>query len=195
MSSQKTRQSQTKPPHWPLDVCYISEPCYHPSVPLEVLAQIKPRLVAPGVPSHTGAKRSAVIIQRISDPTHPANGQRGLFAAKKIPPRTHILDYTGEVHGDDRSESDYDLSLFRSQDGTNIGVDASHMGNEARFVNDYRGVKARPNAVFQERRTEGGELRMSVWSGSENIRKGEEILVSYGKSWWQARSTEPEEQI
>ncbi|OCH96678.1 SET domain protein [Obba rivulosa] len=187
MSSQRPSPSLAKPPHWPPNVYYISTPCYHSSVPPEVLAQIRPMFATSG---SGRAPRSAVIIQRISDPAHPAKGQHGLFAAKKIPPRTHILDYTGEVHGDDRPGSDYDLSLFRSPDGNNVGVDASHMGNEARFVNDYRGVKPRPNALFQERKTESGELRMSVWSGSECIRKGDEILVSYGKSWWQARSME-----
>lgn len=108
-------------------------------------------------------------------------GQFGLFAAKKIPSRTHLLDYLGEVHCDDRPSSDYDLSLYRSSDGlVSVGVDASTMGNEGRFVNDYRGIRAKPNAQFEERRIENGELRMSVWTGSEVIKKGEEILVSEG---------------
>jgi len=112
---------------------------------------------------------------------HPeqAVGQFGLFAAKKIPPRTHLLDYLGEVHCDDRPSSDYDLSLYRTPDGlVSVGVDASTMGNEGRFVNDYRGIRARPNAQFEERRVDKGELRMSIWTGGETIKKGEEILVS-----------------
>ncbi len=64
------------------------------------------------------------------------------------------------------------------------------MGNEARFINDYRGIKSKPNALFKEGRKANGELRMSVWSDSEGIKKGEEILVSYGKSWWRARTTD-----
>ena len=106
-------------------------------------------------------------------------GHFGLFAAKKIPPRTHLLDYLGEVHCDDRPSSDYDLSLYRTPDGlVSVGVDASAMGNEGRFVNDYRGIRAKPNAQFEERRVDNGELRMTVWTGSEAIKKGEEILVS-----------------
>lgn len=106
-------------------------------------------------------------------------GQFGLFASKKIPPQTYLLDYLGEVHCDERPSSDYDLSLYRTPDGLiSIGVDASAMGNEGRFVNDYRGIRARPNAQFEERRTEIGELRMSIWTCSEAIKKGEEILVS-----------------
>ena len=135
-------------------------------------------------------------------------GQFGLFAAKKIPPRTHLLDYLGEIHCDDRPSSDYDLSLYRTPDGSvSVGVDASGMGNEGRFVNDYRGIRAKPNAQFEERRADNGELRMSIWVGSEAVKKGEEILVSewvqlnalfltvigvapqvsYGKSWWSHR--------
>ena len=101
-----------------------------------------------------------------------------MFAAKKIPSRTYLLDYLGEVHCDDRPSSDYDLSLYRTPDGlVNVGVDASVMGNEGRFVNDYRGIRARPNAQFEERRADDGEVRMSIWTGGEVIKKGEEILV------------------
>jgi len=66
------------------------------------------------------------------------------------------------------------------------------MGNEARFVNDYRGVSSKPNAVFLDQRSPNGDLKICIWSSNREIRKGEEILVSYGKSWWQARSEETE---
>lgn len=67
-------------------------------------------------------------------------------------------------------------------------MDARRSGNEARFVNDYRGIYEKPNAVFRDIRLSEGELRMSIWSSSEGITKGDEIVVSYGKSWWRARS-------
>lgn len=100
----------------------------------------------------------------------------------------------GEIHCDERPHSDYDLSLHRFPDGTNVGIDASLMGNEARFVNDYRGISNRANAVFLDRRTQSGALKMGVWSSTEEIRKGEEILVSYGKSWWRCRIENHDEQ-
>ncbi|KAI0932555.1 hypothetical protein AcW1_000355 [Taiwanofungus camphoratus] len=188
MTRQTSTQSRIrphKPPHWPSDVEYISEPSYHSSVPTQIRSLICPRsLTSP----HVFVARSPVIIRRISEATHPANEQYGLFAAKKISPRTHILDYLGEVHCEDRLDSDYDLSLYRSQDGVNVGIDARRMGNEARFINDFRGVGVKPNAVFEERRTATGELRMGVWSGGDWIKKGDEVLVSYGKMWWHVRS-------
>lgn len=181
-----------RPPRWPPHLTYLAEPRYHSSVSNHVRAIVCPSPTERARPPH-GSQRPPVGIQSISDPSHPAHGQLGLFATKKIPPRTLILDYIGEVHCDDRLASDYDLSLYRTVDNVSVGVDAQHAGNEARFVNDFRGVKSKPNAFFQERRTERGELRMSVWSGSETIKKGDELLVSYGKSWWRARNSTGDE--
>lgn len=181
----RTNRRIFSPAHWPPDVQYISDLPYHSSVPESIRLQLHPKVSSSTTDKHTA--RPLVLIQIISDSLHPAKGQRGLFAAKKIPARTHIIDYIGEVHCDDRPGSDYDLSLYRTQDGVSVGVDAQFKGNEARFINDFRGVKPKSNAVFEERRTQEGELRMSVWSGSEVIKKGDEILVSYGKAWWKER--------
>jgi SET domain-containing protein len=136
-------------------------------------------------------------------PNHPrANGESGLFATKDLKPGTFILQYLGRIHTsspserDSHSTSDYDLSLDREH---GIGIDAKLWGNEARFINDYRGVAERPNAEFKEiwdeRRKERGigvfvlpEGKTRSAKGREKgIRKGEEILVSYGKGFWGAR--------
>lgn len=153
---------------------------------------------------------SLVKISLISSSTHPAHGQYGLFAAKDLKPGKFVLQYLGEIHPsagssaetvettpdisnvDRHSKSDYDLSLDRE---LGIGIDADRMGNEARFINDYRGISDRPNVEFKEiwdeRRKERG---MGVWvlvegkSGKgKGVRKGEELLVSYGKGFWTAR--------
>ena len=173
----------SKPKGWPADVVHISASIYHSSVPKEILSQLQG-----SKPSKNILPCSLVRIRRINEIAHPAKGQSGLFATKKIPPNTFILFYLGEVHADAREASDYDLSLFRTQEGTSIGVDAQKMGNEARFINDYRGVTVKPNAIFKEVRTEVGELRIGIWSATTEIKKGEEVLVSYGKGWWKARA-------
>ena len=109
---------------------------------------------------------------------------------------------------DPHAESDYDLSLDRE---SGLAIDAAEMGNEARFINDYRGVPAAgvgeergerrrkgPNAEFRvywdERGGGAGERGMGVWvvGGGRGIRKGEEILVSYGKGFWGEREAEVE---
>lgn len=201
--SPASKSSIYTPPHWPKHIRYLTTQQYHSSVEKDVLEIIRGQRV-PSSHRPLNAQPSFVVIRRITGPSdHPASafrvcimresvqlnqrylhskqavGQFGLFAAKKIPPRTCLLDYLGEVHCDDRPLSDYDLSLYRNPDGSvSVGVDASVMGNEGRFVNDYRGIRARPNAQFEERRIDRGELRMSIWTGGEAIKKGEEILVS-----------------
>lgn len=178
------------PSHWPSGLVFLEALSYHPSVPQDIRAHIRgSHLKISSVAAASAANaRPLVAIRPISETSHPAHGQSGLFATKKIPPRTLIIHYLGEVHCDDRPDSDYDLSLYRSPEGLSAGVDASRMGNEGRFVNDFRGVRPKPNAAFEEIRTADGELRMSVWSMSEVIKKGDEILVSYGKSWWRERT-------
>ncbi|TEB39356.1 SET domain protein, partial [Coprinellus micaceus] len=178
--------SHSKVSNWPGALRYSNRPIYHASVNKEVRHFLQS--------GPTGAKETdntpcKVYIRKIADSAHPAHGQCGLFAGKRIPPNAFILDYIGEVHCEDRPESDYDLSLHRFPDGLSVGIDASRVGNEARFTNDYRGVQKKPNAFFTDYRTQSGELRMCIKSRGE-IKKGEEILISYGKSWWSNREDE-----
>jgi hypothetical protein len=177
-----------KPAHWPQHLQYLNSSVYHPSVTPLALQHIQgPPISTKNVGSSTSL-RHKIVIRAISNPSNPTNGQFGLFAAQRLPPKTHIVDYIGEIHCDERPESDYDLSLCRLPGGFNVGIDASKMGNEARFINDYRGISSKANAIFLDGRTPTGELTMSIWSANEGIRKGEEILVSYGKSWWRSRA-------
>ncbi|KAJ7899987.1 SET domain protein [Mycena olivaceomarginata] len=163
------------PSHWPNEIIYIETCSYHSSVSRST----RTFLGSPKANQSKGGP-SCVAIRRISESNHPACGQFGLFATKKIKPNAQIVDYIGEIHCDEREESDYDLSLFRDGD-LNVGVDASKMGNEGRFVNDYRGIPGqdKPNAKFVEVRRPSGELGIRI--------EREEILVSYGKAWWRAR--------
>ncbi|EKM83459.1 hypothetical protein AGABI1DRAFT_66081 [Agaricus bisporus var. burnettii JB137-S8] len=173
------------PARWPADIRYLRASLFHASATPAARDFVKGD--ASMVTSLPNTYPSSVAIRPITDPTHPAHGQYGLFATCRIKPDTRILDYFGEIHCDTRPDSDYDLSLHRFPDGTSIGIDARGAGNEARFINDYRGISKKPNAVFQDNRVGSGELRMSICSCKEGIRKGDEIVVSYGKSWWKAR--------
>jgi hypothetical protein len=177
------------PKNWPKDVQYLDAPVYHTSVPKEIVTQLRnSATISPQLPVVSASGTTWTQIRQIRTNAHPACGQLGLFAARKIPPNTMLLWYLGEVHMEPREGSDYDLSLMKTNGGVNIGIDAQYMGNEARCINDYRGVAERPNAVFREVKSDKGELRMSVWSGSKGVGKNDEILVSYGKGWWNARS-------
>ncbi|KIM48363.1 hypothetical protein M413DRAFT_22874 [Hebeloma cylindrosporum] len=142
-----------KPAHWPQHLQYLNSSVYHSSLSPALLKHIKRCPISTQKIATPTSPRPKVTIRAISDPSHPANGQFGLFAAQRIPPKTHILDYIGEIHCDERPESDYDLSLCRLPDGLSVGIDASSMGNEARFINDYRGLSSKANSIFLDGRT------------------------------------------
>ncbi|KAF2848221.1 hypothetical protein T440DRAFT_173715 [Plenodomus tracheiphilus IPT5] len=192
------------PKGWPTKTSYL----HAPSISKKLSSEKAKALVVlqsslpPGthVFKATGPYTNAVKITPVSDIAHPAHGQHALFANQRLPPDSFILPYMGYVHDqtDLDEQSDYDLSLDRE---LGIGVDASNMGNEARFINDYRGVSTQPNAEFRDIYCDIGggkaEKRVGVFvlsvgkSGkrTKGIGKGQEILVSYGKGFWTERQT------
>lgn len=193
------------PKNWPAALPYLRIPLYSRHLTSSQLTALRsaPASSLP-VPISTPLGPCPLVkIMPVTDRAHPAYGQSGLFAAKDLPAGSFILCYMGEIHGAEtgHEESDYDLSIDRD---TGVAVDASRAGNEARFVNDYRGVpgKTGPNAEFKEvwdgRR---GERAMGVWvlaagkaGKNKGIKKGEEILISYGRGFWGARKEEEENQ-
>ncbi|OAA42374.1 nucleoporin SONB [Beauveria brongniartii RCEF 3172] len=217
-----------QPKNWPSTLPYLTAPLHGKDLTPAHLAAIRTKPSSssssstdmPIIPAADTPPLPCprVKIQPITAPaSHPALGQCGLFAARHLAPGTLILAYLGRVHTGGGSvvvaaaaaaageKSDYDLWLDREAD---VAVDAATCGNEARFVNDYRGVgPARPNAEFRPAFCERwGEVCVGVWvkaaaaggkgkgkgKGQGGIRKGEEILVSYGKGFWEERRREME---
>lgn len=142
---------------------------------------------------------------RILGSSHVLSGQRGLFATRDMMPRSWILDYTGVVVRGS-PQSDYVLRFHED-----FAIDAARIGNEARFINDYRGTKACPNVEFRnyvvgdpalnnvlksgkglgnmkDEDVPSGPIKIGVFVGKEPIQKGDELLVSYGKAFWKARN-------
>lgn len=88
------RQRRTKPPaRWSKDVVYLRSYQFHESVTPAVRDFIKGKSSITGQLPNT--HRHCVAIRPITDPTHPAHGQYGLFAISHIKPHTRILDYIG----------------------------------------------------------------------------------------------------
>lgn len=193
----------SKPKNWPADVVYLNAPAYSQALSSDrSLLAVNINAVVETVA--TPLKVCGLVkIQSISDSSHPAYGQCGLFAAQHLPAGSFILPYIGLVHTREEADptSDYDLSLNRF---TGVGVDATKMGNEARFVNDYRGTGASgPNAEFKEIAVQvklpSGKFSLEIGTGvyvlsagkankrAKGIAKGQEILVSYGKGFWSER--------
>jgi len=191
LPSQARNHREMLPPKWPEDVEFIMIP-----KPSKGLSRPQKERYCSPMPPPNGAPSSSVRlkIRNIDSPTHPAYGGYGLFALSRLPRNSFLLDYLGQCHLDSESNStsNYDLSLERSTDGlTSVSIDAQRCGNLARFINDYRGTQeGSANVDFRIRTaTVNGQerVRMSVWSSKE-ILKGQELLLSYGKGFWSART-------
>ncbi|KAG0281322.1 hypothetical protein BGZ95_004959 [Linnemannia exigua] len=120
-------------------------------------------------------------------PTHPVLGSYGLFATKLLRPGIHLLDYISLVVPDEYADPDSDHTLYLSND---LNLDASIHGNHGRFVNDFRGIRTQaqgPNVGWDlYRDTETGQVRMGC-KVLKMIRRGEEIVCTYGKAYWKSR--------
>lgn len=203
-----TNLSSKPPANWPAEITYLMQPVYSNLIETSTLHLLCPNPTVKGHRDsiHPPGPCPFVKIKKITTTDHPAFGQCGLFANQQLQPGHWVLDYLGYVHPAAETDpaSDYDLSLDRELQG-GVGVDARRMGNEARFINDYRGIPERmkkispsnkgakpgPNVMFSERVVEGtGERRLCIVVGKEKIRKGEELCVSYGKGFWKERGIE-----
>lgn len=210
MAKHDKHQSQPSPSalpkNWPSSLPYLTTPFYTPSLAKSHLTALRTRPSPPDSLPSTPLPRGpspSVRITPIADPSHPAHGQCGLFAARDLRPGGLVVPYLGAVHSGAAADarSDYDLWLDREGD---VAVDAARAGNEARFVNDYRGVPGarKPNAEFRDVWWEDlGERGMAVFvlpagkravgrARTVGVAKGEEILVSYGKGFWGGRRAE-----
>ncbi|KAF8936102.1 hypothetical protein EDD21DRAFT_365318 [Dissophora ornata] len=123
----------------------------------------------------------------VSPPTHPVLGSYGLFATRDLRPGLHLLDYISLVVPDQFADPNSDHTLYLSND---LNLDASVTGNHGRFVNDFRIIRTHeqgPNVGWDlYRDLETGQIRMGC-KVLKRIRKGEEILCTYGKAYWKSR--------
>ena len=82
------------PTNWPRHVRYIDSTCYHASV----LPAIKQQMQSlPFTAKSSNSKRPKVVIRPISNQSHPAYGQLGLFAGQRIAANSQIIDYIGKI--------------------------------------------------------------------------------------------------
>lgn len=195
------------PKGWPVDdpVQYSPKYIWSPSISkptFEFMNQVPSQssseaLLFPTTPHQNSTRKpsSKVKIKKIMDKGHPAFGQCGLFAAENLPADSFILDYVGQVVLDSQASqtSDYTMSFIKGLSGNiqDLAIDAEKVGNEARFINDFRGIAQEPNAKFENYRNTLGKVCVGVWvlKRAGKIKKGDEITVSYGKGFWANRRT------
>ena len=178
---------------WPSSVEFSNNYRWDSSVSSKIKDKYCPDLVR----VRTNRLSRNVYFKRITDTDHPAYGEFGLYCAlpNGAPPGTWLLDYVGHVTlGENQDkQSDY-VSDFGEH--SELACDANTFGNEARFLNDFRNTGCHPNVEFNFRRDKNGELRQGVYvklkkdskvEGFDGVKQHEELLVSYGKSYWRSR--------
>lgn len=168
---------------WPGNVTYANDYAWDADIEPALLKLYRPLAPRPR-PARPCPRTYAAVID---DPDHPAHGEYGLFAAAFLANGSWVLDYVGAVGLGEREDrtSDY-VADFGEQ--SELALDARHHGNEARFVNDFRNTGRRANVEFKLRRDGRGELRQGLFvCAREGIQPSEELLISYGRSFWRSR--------
>lgn len=131
--------------------------------------------------SGRSAARTAGMVRvgRVTAKDHPARGQLGVFATRRIPRGTRIMAFAGELLPDSAANSAYCTGIG----GAHV-VEPIVCGNEARFINDHLNVAAAPNVGSTcDVGTTSGTRRLMV-QAVRDIAEGEEILTSYGGDYW-----------
>lgn len=83
------------PPHFPTGVVYLATPAPSPLLP----ADLKQIYCSQAPPSSLPNSPPRVAIKQITTPSHPAQGQSGLFnGPRTLAKGTWIRDYVGVVH-------------------------------------------------------------------------------------------------
>ncbi|XGW10251.1 hypothetical protein V3C99_012048, partial [Haemonchus contortus] len=109
-------------------------------------------------------------------------------ALRNIRRGTFIGEYTGELLSDDEAARPErsDTYFFETRVGEELHiVDGRLYGNFTRFINHSCRPNARVSVVVWEAQPD--QLSHICIFASENILKGAEITISYGKSWWDAK--------
>lgn len=112
----------------------------------------------------------------------------GVFANQPISKGSYVAEYTGMIRRNDlrrcfESINDYCV-VYPVQDeiGKNFFLDAKDQGNIARFMNH----SYNPNLQFVYVFCEGVYHRILI--AEKSIKKGEQLLYNYGRSYWHVRS-------
>ena len=108
----------------------------------------------------------------------------GIFAEADLACDDFIGIYTGVVQDRDLVGSkDYTWAYpVRKEDGGKISLDAKFKGNELRFVNH----SYNPNSVVRYVLGLDG-LWHVCYIASKEIKKGQQVLISYGTAYWESR--------
>lgn len=125
----------TAPPQgWPSGVVYLTKSRISASFPAPLVPLLRSTSASGTLAPKPVSHPSHLAIKTVTTSGHPAQGQAGLFAKKKIGPNELLIPYLGVLHAsftpdpnleadthaatppigpDEHTDSDYDLSLLR----------------------------------------------------------------------------------
>ncbi|KNC96389.1 uncharacterized protein SPPG_08288 [Spizellomyces punctatus DAOM BR117] len=178
------------PPNWPHSLPYLTHNVWALDIPAIQRTRYLHRTVSEAaseddipvkkVTVYTGPCPD-VEIRTITEKSHPAFGQKGLYAKKRISPFSFLLDYRGTIQSSSNVSLQSDYTLLFDGDLT---IDAQNSGNEARFINDFHKISSRPNAAFDTYRdATTGEVRVGVWALNQCIEPGQRFWSHMVRIW------------
>ena len=110
---------------------------------------------------------------------------KGLFAKKFIPKGTRIVEYKGKITTWKQVDHRKGSNPYIYYINRNHVIDASRAENAvARYANDARGLRQVKGLANNATYVEDG-LKVYIES-KKDITPGSEILVGYGKEYWDA---------
>lgn len=115
---------------WPVDVEFSNNYKWAPGVPDELATKYRP---APGPRPRAARPCPRVYVGVISDLTHPAHGQCGLFCGVQagLAPGAWVLDYVGEVAAGDNQDKSSDY-VCDFGDRSELALDANRYSPKIR---------------------------------------------------------------
>ncbi|MBC7934162.1 MAG: SET domain-containing protein-lysine N-methyltransferase [Rhizobacter sp.] len=118
----------------------------------------------------------------VKDSTLPNSG-KGLFSKTFIPKGTYIIEYTGKVTSWKDVDHEEGLNGYIYYLNRNHVINASkHKAALARYANDARGL-TKIKGLLNNAIYEHVDKKVFIRS-TKNIDPGQEILVAYGKEYW-----------
>lgn len=109
----------------------------------------------------------------------------GVFAKEDIPPYSVLCHYVGVVIPTKNLKAEHDSS-FSFEHFPNYSIDAMKKGNWARFMNHSDLGSATNNVTVWEYYSPHGP-KIVFTSGAKGIKKGAQLLYSYGEEYWEDR--------
>mmetsp|Transcript_9350 Transcript_9350/g.15197 ORF Transcript_9350/g.15197 Transcript_9350/m.15197 type:complete len:252 (+) Transcript_9350:1211-1966(+) len=173
MIKRRRKYAPVTPKKFPRDVTFISwivEP--------GTLSAI--HLANTAVPRHIEGVRIEIV-----DKKHPCYSpwqiNRKLVATRDFAWGEELgpgIGFCGElVHDGLRS-----VTKYMAECDETVSIDAQRFGNELRFINSYKGIRATPNTQFHWRLKPDGLPYLAVVC-VVSVEKGEEFLLDYGKPY------------